>query len=359
MVWEYLSCSMEMNTEESEIATKHRQELVASGLEAYRLLEVVEPTALKGKWESEFFRHGIALVDALVAEEIHVDKSAVESMASLSKLDAPDAQKAWECLSLTVQSVRPARRVMRLVLTCFCQWMETVGDGRRGALFLHLPTLGSAFALVDGKSVDRIIGDVLALPSAKATVYLEIVAKYAHSSKDIVLSVCRFARKAVEWEREELLGKLVDAMPPDTVLGDTDAMHFIPTVVAALDECSRTGGKLLWDASAGLLLTIGKLDHSSGFFAAKLLPRSLLRVGNVEKASYVEDFGVLVESVGIRTVGFALRELPGLYKEYGVDRVHRFVAVTRKIAATSGRSAAVGFLERRTAVARTMLPFAR
>ena len=350
---------MEMNAEELEIATKHRQELVASGLDAYRLLEVVEPTAVRGKWEDEFFRHGIALVDVLVAEEIHVDKRAVESMVSLSKLDAPEALKAWECLALAVQGVRPARGVMRLVLTHFCRWMEMVGAERRSALFSHLPTLGHAFSLLDEKSIERIFGDILALPPAKAHVFLEIIAKYAHSSKDTVLSVSRFARRAVEWEREEFLVKLVEVMPPDRVLGDSDSMHFISTVVATLDECSRTGGRLLWDASAGLLLAIGKLDHSSGFFAAKSLSRSLLRVSKMEKVSYVEDFGVLVGSVGIRTVGFSLRELPGLYKEYGVDRVHRFITVTREIAATSGRSAAVGFLERRTAVARTMLPFVR
>jgi hypothetical protein len=94
------------------------------------------------------------------------------------------------------------------------------------------------------------------------------------------------------------------------------------------------------------LVTIAERNVSSAYGAAKGLPSSLRKVER--RAEYLDDMRLLVETVGISSVGFILDTLPVLYRTPGVERTREFVKLASECARFYGQAAGQAFLERRT-----------
>jgi len=88
---------MEMNTEEDEIATKHRQELLRSGLRGIPALGSRRTDGFERQMGSEFFRHGIALVELWSPKRSTSTRVQSESMAVSQSLMHLMLKSRWEC----------------------------------------------------------------------------------------------------------------------------------------------------------------------------------------------------------------------------------------------------------------------
>ncbi len=346
-----------MNTSESDVPRKHRQQLVATGVSAYRLIESVEQAATKGGWSGTFVRYGIILAEALVAEEIAVGDDAVQSVSSITALQPADAEKAWECLALTVSKARPSHAVMKLVISNFGRWLDKVGPTRRDALLKYLSRAQDFLSAIGPNGMEKVLIDLVALPAPKAEDYLGFLTHYTRCPKQAALAIQQFARRAIEWDCKKYLDELLIVLPPESMFVDTDSEHYIVALATMSESCARTSGRAVWDQAIVLALNLGKLSLSTGYYAARSLASVLQTLREDAVPSYLNEFTRLAETVGVGIAGFSLQELPKLYIKYGTERAGNFVALACEIGVISGPHAAVWFLERRTEVSREILPF--
>jgi hypothetical protein len=101
--------------------------------------------------------------------------------------------------------------------------------------------------------------------------------------------------------------------------------------------------------------SLAKKSYSSAYVLARDIPDRLDDVPTEAAHSYVTDSNSLINTIGIRAVGFTLDTLPRLYKKYGIEHTHRFVESIVSVAEAYGVTAAEWFYERRTRSAADVL----
>lgn len=341
----------------TEIARVHRQQMAEFGVPAYRLLEAAEGPSSTGNWHESFSKNGAVLAEALIAHAVNVDAKSLRSISIVVNLAPTEAERAWECVTTSLEHARPVRGLMKLVLDNFGGWVEMIGPERRAVFFIQYPNLSSAIAVAGPQWMDDLLRQAVVIPPTAAASYLEFVAQYAHCSRDILRSLPQLARAALERDHRDYLTEILIIIPPAETVMDRDSTSFLPALAATATSLMELGGNDTWTRAIGLILKIGRQNRSCAFYTATKIIKSLRAIDSASRISYLTEFTNLVECIGVRVNGYSLCDLPKLYGRYGSARASEFTTIACKIGRSSGPSAGVGFLDRRTKISRALLPF--
>ncbi len=345
-----------MSTIESEVARKHRQLLGSAGLGAYCLLDCVEPAAAAAGWIGSYRRARLIIIESLTSQEISVGDSELNSVARIGKLPPADAESALQCLGVLLTKSKPSRRLGRVILRDFGSWIDRAGP-QRLRLFLKCLTQAPELLSIAGVVVvDQILDDTKSMGNSQFESYLKLVAGYSCCPPKTISALQRFARRAIECEGERHIDELVALLPPESTLNDSDRDNFMIGLGTISDIYFRGRGKSSCSKVMELVIGVGRQSLSTGYYVARSLARPKRSLGLEFHESYLSGVRQVISAVGVGAAGFALRELPVLYDKNGQEKTEVFIKYACEIAELSGARAAMAFLERRTEIARTILP---
>lgn len=335
------------------ILQDHRCELARHN-PVYRLFEPLEQAGLSPDDMAALRQEASELVDLVLYHGLTAGPESVQSMDDVVKLGMPDSLKALSAWRASLAAAHPSRKAMHMVLNDFRALIPPKAPDR--ACFLELAPkiarslprlgLGGAYEMVAAART-------LEEPGKRQTL-MACAAEYGPISAPVVLGMCRFVRRALEWDRPDFIERLRIAAPGDKMEEDIDAERLIPEL-AGVTETLAGRDKECWSAASELLVALAEENSSSAFVAARGLRRRLRVLPADLTFAYLQDFMALVRTTGIRVIGFALRALPGFYKTYGVERTRAFVEAAAEAAEAYGATAGQSFYERKTAAARRML----
>lgn len=235
-------------------------------------------------------------------------------------------------LRAAVEAAHPDRKCLELVAARFPAWAAMVeGEASRAAFFEGLPALGPALADLGEEGMGRVIAAVNRDPRLMAA-----IGSYALTTKEIVTAMARLAASPAV--TVEVVQRLVGAVTMAKMEESKDVERLVPAMTPFPDALPA-------------LVTLAEKNPSSAYGATKGLAAALKTVGDGARSTYLADFRLLAETVGLSSVGFVLDTLPKMYvKQQATARA--FVALAAECAREYGQRAGQAFLERKTAAAK-------
>ncbi len=196
--------------------------------------------------------------------------------------------------------------------------------------------------------------EIDALPEADARAeHLAFIAPYGEIDGDALAAVHALGRRAREIGRVDLTERMTAACAVETLLETTDGRRLLPSLGKLLKTTASADDRLF--ASEVTLVTDVARGHPSSAF--ELTQGLLGRLSELERArvaDYVEDFGKLVEVMGLRPVGFGLGQLPKMYRRSPAD-ARALVEAAVSIGRVDGPTAAQWFILGKTAAGKQAL----
>jgi hypothetical protein len=284
--------------------------------------------------DSEAQREAGRLADWIVSEQL-------EAPAAI-----PTDAAAVRCLRRSVEATKPDRGCMTYLLESFPKWMASLSSSSRAEFLENFPNLAPAARDLSDKGMGEVIEAIHLDPKL-----LGHVAAYATTTAEAVRAVARIAQRAANHHRGDLLEKLVEVFPATRMEESKEAEQLLP----AMAEATEAVADIAWIPAMELALALAARDVSSARGTLRALPGSLSRVPQGDKGAYLDDFRLLVESIGIRVNGVCLKELPDWYSQGGSQRTREFVSMACETARKYGVLSGQFFLERKTAAARQRL----
>jgi hypothetical protein len=271
------------------------------------------------------------LIDCLVSHQLSMP-SVLPSLDSLA------------ALRNGIEAALPDRSCANFIVERFKDW-ENLAVGEARSAFLDVfPKLAPAA---------RDLGDagmrgLLAASMEDATV-AGCVAAYAMTTAEAVQAMALCAEKAAELNRVELLKAFVTAFPPQKMEESRDGEH-LPAALLKVMRVSRA-----WPATIQLATALAERDISAARGALQDLAGVLAGMPEAKQGRYLDDFRLIVESIGTRAIGYCLRNLKDHYASKDAAAVNRFVSLACQAAAQGGVLAGEAFLKGETDSAREAL----
>jgi len=247
-------------------------------------------------------------------------------------------------LRASVEKAKPDRRCMQYLLRSFPAWMGAVSPAARAMFLEVMPDLApAAYDLNDAG-----MGMVLEAAASDPAI-LRPVASYAMTTDKAIRAIAAVARQAAEQRRVDLLQAFAAAFPSEKMEESKDAEKLLPDI-RRFTEASKA-----WPEAMQLAIALAERSPSTARASAKDAVAVLGKLPAADHGPYLDDFRLIVESIGIRAAGFCLRTLPALYQRHGSEHVRRFVSLACQTANNAGVLAGEAFLNRKTEAARGIL----
>jgi hypothetical protein len=334
---------------------RHRDEMVHKKFSIYRIFDEIDRAAPAGETGAVIHREAGGIAEAVISQELSMTPEVEATTLALLRQPSDRVASLFAAWRTALEAAYPSRPAMQLVLTRFGAWLERLPPTVRPCFLELLPKIGPVLKEVGAEGIEELLEAAVAAGSAEAcATMLELVGGYGATTGEIVVGAGRVARRALAWSRPDLLERLAAALPADKTLESADAEKLLPAL-GRLSELCGAQGEACWTPALDLVITFAEGNLSSAYVAARDLPKSLKKLGSSAAPAYLAAFDRLAHAIGLRVVSFGLKELPGLYERYGVERAHAFATTAAEAAETYGATAGQWFLERKTAAARELL----
>ncbi len=339
---------------DAQILNRHRQEMEQQKFPIYQIFDQLEQTDLSANDLATLCKETAKLAEVVVSQELEFGPEILQTVDSILKSGMPEAKETLAAWNAALKAARDAsRRSMKTMFSGFSRWLQEVDRAARGPFFEVLPKLAPSMQQLGVEGMLEILRSVKSLDAPEdRQKLLKCVADYGSTTFKVILGVCNISHKALKWERVDYLERLKKTVPAEKMMEDYHAEKLIPAFAQLSETCAERG-KDLWCQAMELILLIAEENYSSAYATARKL--SLEKISPDTASAYLEDFVKLVKSIGIRVIGFGLKQLPELYEKYGTERTRTFVEAAVSAAEAYGAMAGQWFLERRTAAAREML----
>jgi hypothetical protein len=320
----------------------------------YQVFDQLEQADLSASDLATLRKETAKLAEVVVSQELDFGPEILQTMDRILRSGMPEAQKTLAAWNTALDAADDAsRRSMKTMFSGFGRWLEEVDRAARGSFFEVLPELAPSMQQLGVEGMLEILRSVKSLDAPEdRQKLLKCLADYGSTTSKVILGVCSISHKALKWKRVDYLDRLTKTVPAEKMMEDYHAEKLIPAF-AQLSEACAERGKELWCQAMELILSIAEEDYSSAYATARKL--SLEKIPPDTASAYLENFVKLVKSIGIRVIGFGLKQLPELYKKHGTERTRSFVEGAASAAEAYGAMAGQWFLERRTAAAREIL----
>lgn len=340
---------------ESSFVAAHRAEMAQRCSPVYAWLEELERTAAP-EVRDAVVRHGAAIADLVVWQELTVDPEALASASrkalSGAVLPAEVLFAAWR--SAAEESL-PSRPACTTVLHAFVGWIESLPADVRTSFAVGIGPLCSFAAEIKEAGMAEVLDAVRQLGTAdRVAAMVAAMGTYRDTDAPNLLAICRLARVTLSSGRKDLLDRVPQVVSLEAMMDSRDAGRFLPALAAAAVAVQASSPALACEF-VQLLLDTASQNVSSGYAAAVALPRAMKALAPDAAAAYVRGVAGVVGSAGIRLLGFCLKKLPAVYRRHGADKASAFVEQAVVVGRTQGATAAEWFLARRTAAAREAL----
>jgi hypothetical protein len=339
---------------EDDVVARHRKEMIGRTSPIYGLFDIVEESAFPLEVKLRITHEASIIAEIVISQGLRVRTEVRATAMSALAPGARDAELAFEAWRAALEGARPSRRGMDLVLNAFGHWLGISTADVRGPFLETLPALGPRIGDMGSSGIEQVLTAATSLPIGDARQLFSCLAAYATNAPDVISAVCHIGLEALELGHEEVLADLEAIIPPGHVGESKDSERLI-TSLAKVGKACRSRGEEIWCRAMNLVLSLGTRNHSSAYVTARRLAKSLEQMPSETVLAYLEDFRILVDAIGIRVVGFSLRELPRLYEKYGRARTHAFVHAAASAAGSYGTTAGQWFYERKTGAAKEYL----
>lgn len=270
-------------------------------------------------------------VHTIADPTLRTEAAKIIDFALTQHLPVPAIDQASEangCWRAAIQTAHPDRKCVSYILTNFSAWWKRIEPPARPAFLEGFPHLAPAVHDLSNAGMGHVIQAVNRDPRLLPVIY-----SYAMTTGEAIRAVARLATSCDVAQ----LQKLVDVFPAQRMEASKDAERFLPALGAVPDALP-------------LALVLTEHNVSSAYAVCRALK-------NLDRPpTYVDDFRLLVECIGISVSGVCLHELPRWHKQHGAEATHRFVQAAAECGRTYGVHAGQQFLERRTQAARQLLP---
>lgn len=179
------------------------------------------------------------------------------------------------------------------------------------------------------------------------------IAGYQESSGEILLAASEIGSRFVRSGVDALIERMLTAVPVDAMLESKDAEALLPAI--AKIRVDRADDAVL-SAAAAVCIAAARQNNSSALNLARQLGGAVSPLPPELRVAYLKAFESIVNEAGISLIGYATRQLPGLFQKAGTDRAGAFVAEGLAIARRYGKVAAQEFFEQKTAAAKQAAP---
>ncbi len=310
-------------------------------------LSVEDVTALRKEFSQ--------LAEVFIQQELRLDPEILQAVDYIISLGMPDAHRvasSWKTAVVSAADIsRPAAKIM---FSGFYQWLLETSPETRDSFFEVLPQLAPSIRKLGTKGILQILSAVKELMTHEdCEVLLQSIAAYGETDAEIILGVSSIARDALRSGEANYLERLMAILPAEEIVEDQDSYALIPEIARLCEVCNKHK-ELLWRHALDLILLIAEENCSSAYATAQALPKRLQR-SDVDPIIYFEDFAKLVETIGIRVIGFGLKTLPEFYEKYGIEKTRSFVDAAASVAEDYGVTAGQYLLEQKTASAKKLL----
>lgn len=339
---------------DDQILNRHRQEMEQQKFPIYRIFDQLEQADLSASDLATLRKETAKLAEVVVSQELDFGPEILQTVDGILKSGMPEAQKTLAGWNAALEAAGDAsRRSMKTMFSGFGRWLEEVDRASRDSFFKVLPKLASSMQQLGVEGMLEILRSVKSLDAPEdRQKLLKCVADYGSTTSKVILGVCSIGHKALKWERVDYLERLTKTVPAEKMMEDYHAEKLVPAL-AQLSETCAGRGKDLWCQAMELILLVAEENYSSAYATARKIPME--KISPDTAPAYLEDFVRLVKCIGIRVIGFGLKQLPELYRKYGTERTRSFVEGSASAAEAYGAMAGQWFLERKTAAAREML----
>jgi hypothetical protein len=128
-----------------------------------------------------------------------------------------------------------------------------------------------------------------------------------------------------------------------------DAEHLLPEIEKLASATQA------WPEAMQLALAVTERNISSARAVARDAAANLGKLPQAFHSSYLVDFRLVIESIGVRGIGFCLSTLPRLYEQPGVEITRNFVSLACQAGRNFGAAAGTAFLDRQTQASKASL----
>lgn len=171
---------------------------------------------------------------------------------------------------------------------------------------------------------------------------LNFIQKYMASATDKVLrGLLKISLILSGWQDAGIFEKFEQICPPKVLIADQEAAAFMIKLGNALDHIDKKNQRTYFD----LCLTAARQSFGSASFIAVSLPKKLFRLSGTAKTPYVDSFYRIVNTVGIRSVGFCSDRLFSLFLRHSPAAIQKVIDLNCEIASHYGSTAAFHYLE--------------
>ncbi|MCP3920206.1 MAG: hypothetical protein GY711_32165 [bacterium] len=324
-----------LETHRAELARKHP---------AYDLFLATEKNG-----DDDVRREAVQLVETIIEKELSWTTAQESTLAAILASPRPAATlTAWR---KAMSGPGTSHKDASVVLNGLGSWLELAREEARQPFLDFLPHLGCCFAGLGTGGVQKILESAREMKTDAISQKLRFVGAYGNTTAAVVRSADRVSHAALLHDRGSMLERLQTALPPGKVRIERDANQLMARLGELSDAADRLGAPT-WNAAIELIIRVAENDESSADHAARSMLRVLAARPRDVAEAYVADYNALVQSIGVRCVGFGARRLPKLYQDRGVDPTRKLVRLSCAAGERYGPTAGESFLEGGTSAAR-------
>jgi len=330
----------------NDTARKHVDELIAGGKALYRVFELLDPLSAEDSATPRIRTAVVGIVDGLDALGESPADGVKAAAAALLEQDAHDKAAAFEGWQSVLDAARPYHRTIAVVCSDYPQWIAGLPSETLAPCLKTIGGLCTCYGNDACGLVDTLLRQIKPLAPARQAHHLDTMETYGgHLDTKPLKDLMVVLPLLYELADEEILNRFRETFPVDDLAEKRDAIKCM-RATAALAETLSSEERAL---AVPLVMAAAARSHGSASQVAARLPETLATVDEGNKPRYLETFTTIVKSAGICTVGFCLRELPGLIAGTPAEELDAWVADVRDTGARYGARAAMAFVDKTTA----------
>ncbi len=332
-----------------DVAGKHVDALVADGKTLYGVFELIDP--LPGDDPAtDGVRSAVAgIVDVLDALDENPVDDVRAGIIALLEQDEHDKATVFEGWLKLLRAARPYHRTIGAICADYSRWIAGLPSETFNSCLYTMGGLCSCYGNDAHRLVDILCHYIKELAPARQTHYLEMLETYGgHLETKPLTGLMETLPLLYARDDEKLLEQFKETFTVETLAEQNDAGKCV-CAIAALGQSLPLEQQAL---VVPLTMTAAAQSHGSATQLATRLPRKAQDTDESNRLRYIETSKTIVESAGICTVGFCLRELPGLVARVPAEELAAWVDCVRETSERYGARAAAAFVDKATSASR-------
>lgn len=338
--------------EAKTIPQTHIAEMIHSKYDMYQLIELIIAKNADYHDVEDTIACLRDMVEFSLGQEMRIKKSHIFAIQKVFALGPDIAREAIRLWKKTLETNFPRRKEVSLLLNSFCEWLLLFEPKVRDTILNSELESEWLFYRISHQNIKLLIEYLNNIEDLEVLKDLiKVLKDFAQVSHNISLPATHLVWFQANAKLPNYCQEIRALLKKDNIDKD-EVVNMVQNLSKILSSDENGIDNAMKSQTLSLVLNIANRQIGSAAYVAKVISKRLTSLPKEKRKPYLSFFSILIESNGIRIIGFSLTKLTTICINNNIDKVEDFITNAQTIGKIYGPTAGEWFLCLKTKASR-------